>query len=93
MSWPAKSARRWLISGQVQGVGYRYFAQHAADSLNLTGYALNLPDGRVEVYAAGPAESLDEFAGHLRRGPRFSDVRHVEEQEAEIQSHGSFHIR
>jgi acylphosphatase len=93
MNRPAKSARRWIVSGQVQGVGYRYFAQRAAASLNLTGYAMNLPDGSVEVYAAGPADALAELAGHLRRGPRFSDVRHLEEQEAEIQNHGSFHIR
>jgi acylphosphatase len=88
-----KTARRWFISGRVQGVGYRYFAQHAATSLNLTGYATNLPDGRVEVYAAGSPDALTEFAGMLRTGPRFSDVRHVEEQEAEVQRHGSFHIR
>jgi acylphosphatase len=90
---PAKSARRWYIAGNVQGVGYRYFAQHSATSLSLTGYALNLPDGRVEVYATGSPDALDTLAGMLRRGPRFSDVRHVEEQEAEIHKHGSFHIR
>ena len=73
---------RLRIVGRVQGVGYRYFAQHAAESLNLSGYAQNLDDGRVEVYAAGPREALDELAGMLRRGPRFSDVRGVEEQEA-----------
>jgi len=88
-----KSARRWIVQGRVQGVGYRYFAQHAATSLNLNGYVLNLPDGNVEVYAAGPPDALSEFAGMLRRGPRFSAVRHVEEQEAEVQNHGSFHIR
>jgi len=88
-----KSARRWLIRGRVQGVGYRYFAQHAATSLNLTGYVCNLDDGRVEVYAAGSIEALNEFAGMLHRGPRFGDVRGVDEQEAEVQQHGSFHIR
>jgi len=93
MSSTSKSARRWYISGSVQGVGYRYFARHTAHALGLTGYAVNLPDGRVEVYAAGGPDALDEFAGHLRRGPRFSHVRHVEEQEAEVQSHGTFEIR
>jgi acylphosphatase len=88
-----KSARRWIVQGHVQGVGYRYFAQYAATSLNLSGYALNLPDGSVEIYAAGPPEALTEFAGMLHRGPRFSEVRHVEEKEAELQNHGSFHIR
>ena len=93
MAAARKSARRWYVRGRVQGVGFRYFAQHAATSLNLTGYACNLDDGRVEVYAAGSSEALDELAGMLHRGPRFSDVRGVEEQEAELHQHGSFHIR
>jgi acylphosphatase len=88
-----KSARRWFVRGRVQGVGYRYFVQNAANSLNLSGYATNLDDGRVEVYAAGPADALNEFAGMLHRGPRFSEVHGVEEQEAEVHQYGSFHIR
>ena len=93
MAAPSQSARRWLIRGHVQGVGYRYFAQKSATSLNLTGYAVNLDDGRVEVYAAGPPAALDTFAGLLRQGPRFGSVRGVEEQEAEVHHHGGFHIR
>jgi acylphosphatase len=88
-----KSARRWFVRGRVQGVGYRYFAQNAANSLNLSGYATNLDDGRVEVYAAGPIDALNEFAGMLHRGPRFSEVHGVEEHEAEVHQYGSFHIR
>ena len=88
-----KTARRWFVRGRVQGVGYRYFAQHAATSLNLSGYVSNLDDGRVEVYASGPASALDELAGMLHRGPRFSEVRGVEEQEAEVHQYGGFHIR
>jgi acylphosphatase len=61
-----RAARRWLIRGRVQGVGFRYFAQHAASSLDLTGYARNLDDGSVEVYAAGPSEKLSDFAARLR---------------------------
>lgn len=85
-------ARRWLIRGRVQGVGYRYFAQRAAVELGLTGYARNLDDGRVEVYAVGPLAKLSELAGMLHRGPRWSDVRGVEEQEAAVQEYGSFRI-
>jgi acylphosphatase len=88
----ANHARRWLIRGRVQGVGYRYFAQRAAVELGLTGYTRNLDDGRVEVYAVGPAAKLSELAGMLHRGPRWSDVRGVEEQEAAIQEYGSFRI-
>jgi acylphosphatase len=89
----SKSARRWFVRGRVQGVGYRYFAQNAANALNLSGYATNLDDGRVEVYAAGPIDALNEFAGMLHRGPRFSEVHGVDEHEAEVHQYGSFHIR
>ena len=88
-----QQARRWFISGRVQGVGYRYFAQRVASALELTGYARNLDDGRVEIYAVGPEKKLSVLAGNLRQGPRWSDVRAVEEQEAEICEYGSFLIR
>jgi acylphosphatase len=84
--------RRWFIGGRVQGVGYRYFAQRVAGDLGLTGYARNLADGRVEVYAIGPASKLSQFAASLRQGPRWSDVRAVEEQEAAISDYASFVI-
>ena len=60
--------------------------------MGLTGYARNLDDGRVEVYAAGNEKKLDELAGALRQGPRWSDVRGVEEQEAEVREYASFLI-
>ena len=87
-----QAARRWLIRGRVQGVGFRYFAQRSAAQLGLAGYARNLDDGRVEVYAIGPEEVLSELAGLLRRGPRWADVHGVEEQEAELASYSSFEI-
>ena len=82
MAAKGDSARRWIVRGRVQGVGFRYFAQRAAAGLGLTGYARNLDDGRVEVYAAGPQEKLSQLGGLLYRGPRWADVRGVEEQEA-----------
>ena len=66
MSKPAGKqidAKRWFIRGRVQGVGYRNFAQRAAVDLSLTGYARNLDDGRVEIYAVGPVDKLSELAG------------------------------
>ena len=92
MAGKAHIARRWFVRGNVQGVGFRYFAQKTASLLGLTGYTRNLDDGRVEVYAVGPANKLDEMAGHLHRGPRWSDVRGVEEQEAAVERHSSFEI-
>ena len=88
----APIARRWFIAGRVQGVGYRYFAQRVASTLDLRGYARNLDDGRVEVYAVGPADALSELAGRLRQGPNYSDVRGVEEQEAAIERYSAFEI-
>ena len=88
----ANAARRWFVRGRVQGVGYRYFAQHAATSLGLSGYVRNLDDGRVEVYAAGPIDKLSDLAAALRKGPRFSDVRGVDEQEAAHQHYSVFQI-
>jgi acylphosphatase len=87
-----KSARRWLVRGHVQGVGYRYFAQRAASGLGLTGYTRNLDDGSVEVYAVGTEDRLDKLAGMLHRGPQWADVRGVEEQEAAVQDYGIFRI-
>ena len=87
-----QDARRWFVRGRVQGVGYRYFAQRAADSLGLRGYVRNLDDGRVEVYAVGPEKKLAELAGMLDRGPRWSDVRGVEEQQAAVEDCGAFRI-
>ena len=87
-----ETARRWRVRGRVQGVGYRYFAQKAAAELGVTGYARNLDDGRVEVYAVGPEEKLSQFAGMLHKGPMWADVRGVEEQEAAVHVFGSFRI-
>jgi acylphosphatase len=86
------AARRWLIRGRVQGVGFRYFAQRAASGLELAGYTRNLDDGRVEVYAMGPEKKLSELAGLLHSGPRWAEVHGVEEQDAELQGCTSFEI-
>lgn len=92
MSHSENEARRWFVRGRVQGVGFRDFTQKAAASLGLTGYARNLDDGRVEVYAVGPRERLDEMAGRLHHGPRWSDVWGVDEQEAVVQQSRTFRI-
>ena len=85
-------AKRYLIRGRVQGVGFRYFALHAAEQFGVRGYTRNLDDGRVEVYAVGTREQLSDLAGWLWKGPRFADVRGVEEQEANVQQYDTFHI-
>jgi acylphosphatase len=77
-----KQARKYLISGTVQGVGYRYFAQHAAAKLKVGGYVKNLRDGRVEVFVMGTPQQLLELRIVLERGPRFSSVTEVREEVA-----------
>jgi acylphosphatase len=81
-----KTARRYYVSGMVQGVGFRYFALRAARGLGVAGYARNLSDGRVEVYAVGPDASHTALRAELRRGPSAAEVSIVIEEEAEIEA-------
>lgn len=62
-------ARRYLIGGRVQGVGFRMFAQDAAAVEGVHGYVCNLPDGRVEALVEGDQASVDRVERQLRRGP------------------------
>jgi len=89
----AAKARRWIITGHVQGVGFRYFVRGHAQSLNLTGWARNLADGGVEVFAIGPPDNLNDLASALHQGPPMSDVRTVDEQEAAIEACSGFQVR
>ena len=73
-----RTARRFVVSGRVQGVGFRYFALDVARRENLTGIVRNLPDGRVEAIAEGDEESLQRFEAALRRGPSHARVEHME---------------
>jgi acylphosphatase len=77
-------AKRFYVSGAVQGVGFRFFAERTAARLGIAGYVKNLFDGRVEVYAIGGQAQLDAMKSELRRGPRMSSVEQVAESDAEI---------
>jgi acylphosphatase len=72
-------ARLYLVSGHVQGVGYRYFAMRTAQRLGIRGTVKNLRDGRVEVAAAGDAESMAAFRAELERGPQGAQVTQIAE--------------
>jgi acylphosphatase len=79
------NARRYYISGMVQGLGYRYFVERAAKHLKAAGYVRNLRDGRVEVYAIGPAAALAALRRELERGPSGASVTGVAEEDARIE--------
>jgi acylphosphatase len=81
-----KQAKRYFVSGNVQGVGFRYFTQRAAERLQLNGYTRNLPDGRVEAYAIGTPDQLAKFRSALERGPWGATVSEVREEHAAIDS-------
>jgi acylphosphatase len=72
-------ARKFLIRGDVQGVGYRFFAQRAAARHQVVGYVRNCPDGTVEALVEGPARSVEAFKQDLATGPQWSVVDQLEE--------------
>ncbi len=88
-----QQTRNFLISGRVQGVGYRAFVRKHAAQLGVVGYAKNLPSGEVEVFATGSETALDTLRGYLHQGPRFSNVRKIEEREAAPASYDGFFVK
>jgi acylphosphatase len=74
-----KVGRKFLIRGEVQGVGYRFFAQRAAARHQVVGYVRNMPDGSVESLAEGTAASVEAFKHDLSTGPQWASVTQVEE--------------
>ena len=79
-----KIARKFLITGRVQGVGYRYFAERVASQLGICGYVKNLWDGNVEVYAIGNAIMLEELKRQLAEGPRSARVAAIDESDEPV---------
>jgi acylphosphatase len=71
-------ARRYVITGRVQGVGFRHFTASAAARSGVDGWVRNLPDGRVEIAAEGDAEAISRFDRQIRQGPAGARVDDVE---------------
>jgi acylphosphatase len=87
---------RFIVSGVVQGVGFRWYVARHARALGLAGFARNLPDGRVEVVAAGTdGASLDRLESLLQAGPAHAQVERVEREDGITAAlpPGSFDIR
>ena len=79
-----EQARRYVVHGMVQGVGFRFFVERLARQLGLGGYVKNLRNGGVEVYAIGLPDQLSELKRRLEEGPRASYVQRVAEEEAAV---------
>ena len=77
------AARRFTIKGRVQGVFFRASTRRVAESLGITGHAVNLPNGDVEVLACGDAAALDQLADWLHEGPANASVTSVQAQDVE----------
>ena len=87
-------ARRFVISGRVQGVGFRWFVEREAQILGIAGWVRNDPDGSVEVLAIGTPEQLSGLRSRLQEGPRAARVDDVEESDAEpVAGLNSFQVR
>jgi acylphosphatase len=86
-------ARRFLVRGRVQGVGFRWFVEREAHILGIAGWVRNRSDGTVEVLAMGTRDQLSGLRSRLREGPRAARVDDVEESETEpVKELNSFRI-
>lgn len=79
-------ARRYVVTGRVQGVGYRNFVEHTAEKIRVGGYVRNLRDGSVEVFAMGTPEELLKLRKALERGPMMAEVAHVAEEAGVVET-------
>ncbi len=88
-----RACRRYQVSGKVQGVYFRVSAREAARALGVDGWVCNLPDGRVEAVAAGPASALAEFARWLAQGPPRAKVSAVSSEACDEVVPAGFEVR
>lgn len=88
----AKESRKFIVSGVVQGVGFRYHTCHEGLKRDLTGYARNLDNGDVEVIACGDKAQLDSLHEWLKQGPRMSKVNQLISEEIPFKTYDGFKI-
>ena len=82
------------VSGRVQGIGYRYFAERAANALSITGWTMNTPDGGVALDVEGERGAIEKLILELKRGPRMAAVTGVNVMWKPYQGrHQNFFIR
>jgi len=84
---------RVLISGRVQGVGYRYSTREQAEALKVVGWVRNLPNGQVEALVVGDRTKVDQLLSWFHKGPPSAKVTAVEVEEQPAQPFESFEIQ
>lgn len=92
MSSLSNQARKFRVQGRVQGVWFRDSTRREAEQLGITGYAINLDNGDVEVLACGSNEALDKLRAWLKQGPPLARVTAVDERDAQYQELAGFRI-
>jgi acylphosphatase len=85
-------ARRAVVRGRVQGVGFRYFAERTGREAGVRGWVRNRPDGSVETFVEGSEEAVRRYLELIREGPRLGKVSAIEEEEAMAAGHTTFEI-
>ena len=85
-------ARKYLLAGRVQGVGFRYFVFRIAQSFGVLGWVKNLKNGMVEIHAQGDMETLMLFEAEIRSGPPFAIVENIQEDDIQIEDFKNFFI-
>lgn len=88
-----KIAKKFIVKGRVQGVGFRYFTEKIAGNIGVYGYVKNLYDGSVEVYAIGSEEQLKNLKEYLSHGPSYSRVDKVIEEDENVLDYTSFTVK
>ena len=84
--------RLFIVSGRVQGVFFRDSTRQLAESLELTGHAINLPDGNVEVLACGESQAIEQLAQWLHEGPRMASVEKGSARDVDVEPPAGFRI-
>ncbi|WP_214760108.1 acylphosphatase [Exiguobacterium sp. s129] len=86
-------AKHLIVSGRVQGVGFRYFSQESARQYGIKGWVRNLNDGTVELHVEGTSEDIESFQKALKDGNRFVGVERIDEAKTDDQGFRKFEIR
>jgi acylphosphatase len=90
---PDLETRHYIVSGRVQGVGFRWFVEREAAQLGITGWVRNCDHGDVEVMATGTPDQLRSLRQELQQGPRAARVDHVSEAKAPLLETASFQVK